>query len=77
MIKPRIAVLLAAYNGEKYLSQQLDSILLQTLPLDIFISVDHSSDDTYSIASTCIQPCTKMFIFYVMILPQEVHVQTF
>ena len=51
MIKPRIAVLLAAYNGEKYLSQQLDSILLQTLPLDIFISVDHSSDDTYSIAS--------------------------
>ncbi|WP_394523324.1 glycosyltransferase family 2 protein [Lacrimispora sp. JR3] len=42
-----ITVLLAAYNGEAYIRQQLDSILDQTYKeLTIVISDDHSSDRT-------------------------------
>lgn len=45
-----ISVLLATYNGEKYIAAQLDSILEQTLlPDKIIITDDHSSDKTYSI----------------------------
>ena len=44
---PRVAVLLAAYNGTSYLSEQLDSILAQELvwPV-IYVSIDPSSDGT-------------------------------
>lgn len=42
-----IAVLVATYNGERYLKQQLDSILLQTYQnFKIYISDDASSDLT-------------------------------
>lgn len=41
----KIAVLLAAYNGEQYLNEQIVSILRQEKVLvDIFISLDKSSD---------------------------------
>lgn len=43
-----IAVLLAAYNGMKWIEEQVDSILNQTnVNVDIYISVDLSTDDTY------------------------------
>lgn len=46
---PRIAVLLAAYNGLKWLPEQIDSILGQSgVEVTIFVSVDISSDDTES-----------------------------
>ncbi len=45
-----IAVLLATYNGEKYLSELLDSLLKQTYPnLKIYIHDDGSHDDTVSV----------------------------
>jgi len=45
--QPTVAVLLAAFNGEKYLKQQLDSILSQTYKnFKIYISDDCSSDLT-------------------------------
>ena len=45
-----INVLLAAYNGESYVEQQISSILHQTIkPLKISINVDHSSDNTLKI----------------------------
>lgn len=48
----KIAVLLATYNGSRYLTSQLDSILSQkNIVLDIFISDDNSSDDTFKIIS--------------------------
>jgi rhamnosyltransferase len=48
----KIAVLLATYNGAKYLTLQLNSILSQkNIALDIFISDDNSSDDTAKIIS--------------------------
>ena len=45
-----IEVLLASYNGEKYISQQLDSILDQTVPgIRILVSDDGSTDGTAEI----------------------------
>jgi rhamnosyltransferase len=49
---PSIAILLAAYNGEQYISEQLDSILNQQgVNLVIFISVDKCGDSTLDIVN--------------------------
>ncbi len=39
-----ITVLMAVYQGRKYLEQQLDSILAQTIPVQILVSDDGSDD---------------------------------
>ena len=46
-----IDVLLAAYNGEKYIRQQLDSVLNQkvSVPFRVLVSDDGSTDDTLAI----------------------------
>ncbi|VVP74834.1 glycosyltransferase [Pseudomonas fluorescens] len=47
MVKPKIAVLLAAYNGMSWIETQINSIQAQVdVELTIFISVDPSSDGT-------------------------------
>ncbi len=47
---PSISVAMATYNGGKYLEEQLDSILSQTLrPAEIIICDDQSTDDTHTI----------------------------
>ncbi|MCS2156064.1 glycosyltransferase [Scandinavium sp. H11S7] len=44
----RILVLLAAYNGKKWIDEQLNSILSQeNVSVDILVSVDLSSDHTF------------------------------
>lgn len=43
-LSPSIAILLAAYNGERYLSKQLESIFKQDLSLDVYVSLDLSED---------------------------------
>lgn len=44
---PKVAVCLAAFNGARWLDEQLDSILWQTgVSVTVFVSVDRSSDDT-------------------------------
>lgn len=49
------SLVLSAYNGERYVREQLDSILAQTLPLDqVLISDDGSSDGTPQIVAECI-----------------------
>ena len=51
-IQPKVHILLSTYNGEKYLSQQLDSLLSQTYPnITIYIRDDGSKDDTLQIIS--------------------------
>lgn len=45
----KIAVLMSTYNGEKYIRQQLESILKQTIPAHVFIRDDGSSDTTTDI----------------------------
>jgi len=53
-IKPqaKIAVLLAAYNGQDWIQEQVETILHQkNVIVKIFISIDFSNDDTYQICS--------------------------
>lgn len=46
----RVSVCLATYNGEKYIREQMDSIITQLTDKDeIIISDDHSSDNTINI----------------------------
>ena len=46
----KIAILLAAFNGEKYLNHQLNSILTQNFKnFDLFISLDKSTDSSLNI----------------------------
>jgi len=50
--KKALTVVIPTYNGEKFLSQQIDSILKQTLKPDrILILDDHSTDSTLKILS--------------------------
>lgn len=50
----KIVVLMSTYNGEKYIREQLDSILQQTVvdSLEIYIRDDGSSDNTIPIIET-------------------------
>lgn len=41
----KISVVMCTYNGEKYLREQMDSILAQTYPIYEFIVCDDSSKD--------------------------------
>lgn len=44
---PKVAVLLAAYNGKQWIEEQLDSILAQiAVDVTVFISIDPSIDGT-------------------------------
>lgn len=46
-MQPRVAVLLAAFNGTQWLKEQIDSILSQEgVAVSLYINVDHSSDGT-------------------------------
>lgn len=46
-MKPRVAVLLAAFNGTQWLKEQIDSILSQEgVAISLYINIDHSSDGT-------------------------------
>ena len=48
--QPLISVVLCTYNGERFLREQMDSLLKQTWkPLEIIVSDDASSDGTKSI----------------------------
>lgn len=49
--KKKIAILMSVYNGEKYISEQLDSLYNQTVIEDIrlFVRDDGSSDSTLNI----------------------------
>jgi glycosyltransferase involved in cell wall biosynthesis len=53
MIHPKVSVVVCTYNGERFLRQQLDSIISQTYPnLEIIISDDNSTDGTVPIAKS-------------------------
>lgn len=42
----RVAVVMSSYNGEKYLSEQIDSVLAQDKKVDLFVRDDGSKDNT-------------------------------
>jgi glycosyltransferase involved in cell wall biosynthesis len=48
--KPKVSIVMAAYNTEDYISKAIDSILEQTFPnFELIIVDDNSSDNTFSI----------------------------
>ena len=52
---PEISVVIATYNGEKFLAEQLESLLNQTVPpLELVVCDDRSTDATVSIISSYI-----------------------
>ena len=54
----KIAILLAAYNGEKYIAEQIESLLYQTqTQWELFIHDDGSTDSTPSILQSYVQRC--------------------
>ncbi len=51
-MSPRISIAVCTYNGERFLQQQLDSLLAQTLrPDEIIVRDDVSSDSSAAIAA--------------------------
>jgi glycosyltransferase involved in cell wall biosynthesis len=61
----KVSVAMATYNGEKYLKQQIDSILFQLSSEDeLIISDDHSSDQTLVIIEKYMKedPRVKLFM---------------
>ena len=60
-----IDVLLATYNGEKYLKEQLDSILNQTYKnINLIISDDASKDGTRDILKEYEEKDKRVKVFY-------------
>lgn len=67
MTKPLVSIALATYNGEKFLKQQMDSLLAQDYPnLEIVISDDCSSDGTWEILQNYAQKDNR-----IKLLPRE------
>lgn len=57
----KISIVVATYNGEKYLSEQLNSFIKQSiLPDEIVISDDNSMDNTIKIAKEFAANCSCM-----------------
>ena len=62
MSTPKISVCIATYNGEKYIKEQLDSIICQLGEDDeIIISDDESNDNTIQIIENFKDPRIKIF----------------
>ena len=61
----QIDILLATYNGQKYLNEQLDSILNQTYNnFRLIISDDASSDDTKKILEEYKKKDSRIEVYY-------------
>ena len=62
----RISVVLCTYNGEKYIADQIQSILDQTrLPDELIIVDDHSNDHTVSIVEKILHDSKMMYQVHV------------
>lgn len=60
---PKVAVLLAAYNGEKYIQEQIESIVNQVdVDIYIYISIDVSTDRTLEICQQLQKIYKNIFI---------------
>ena len=61
---PLVSVVICTYNGEKFLREQLDSLLAQTYPLlEFIVSDDHSTDKTPAILKGYAEKDTRFRIF--------------
>lgn len=63
MVENRVCILLAAYNGEKFICEQVKSILNQkNVCLDIFVSLDLSSDNSFGVISKLAEVHPNLFL---------------
>lgn len=63
-MKNDVAVILQAFNGESWIKEQIDSILNQTYnKIDIYISIDASTDKTYDIIEKNYSGIENIFIY--------------
>ena len=61
--KPKVAILLATFNGEKFIERQIKSILSQkNIDLDLYISDDNSEDKTIKICEKFAKNNKNIFI---------------
>ncbi|MDQ6903592.1 MAG: glycosyltransferase, partial [Bacteroidota bacterium] len=61
---PLVSIVMATYNGERFLKEQLDSVFEQTYPnLEIVIIDDCSSDHTFSILNKYAEEHLNMKLF--------------
>ena len=44
-----VSVIMSTYNGEKFLEEQLESIFNQTVPVNVYVRDDASTDSTRAI----------------------------
>lgn len=57
---PRVVVLMATYNGARFLGEQLNSLARQSIPhLDLVVSDDGSTDGTVELLRTAAQDWSK------------------
>jgi len=60
----KISIALATYNGEKFLSQQLDSLLNQTYQnIEIIICDDNSTDNTINVIENYIKKYSNIILY--------------
>ena len=64
----KICIVLATYNGEKYLSKMLDSIMHQTRKADLIIAVDDGSKDRTTLI---LEEYREKLPLQVTVLPQN------
>lgn len=65
MNKPLVSICIPTYNGEKYLSEALDSVLAQTYEkLEVIISDDQSIDNTLHIIKTYQKKTSVPFLIF-------------
>lgn len=61
---PLVSVVICTYNGERFLREQLDSLLAQTYPLlEFIVSDDHSADLTVAILEEYAKKDSRFRIF--------------
>ena len=66
-----ITVLMATWQGKKYLEQQLDSVLAQTVPVRIVISDDGSDDGTRELLERYAEWYPKQIVLHPHRTPQQ------
>lgn len=49
MATPKVIIIMSTYNGERFIKQQMESLLNQTYPCEIIIRDDGSKDNTVNI----------------------------
>lgn len=60
MEKPKVAILMSTYDGEKYIREQIDSIINQAdVDIYLYIRDDHSNDHTVEIVEEYINKCPE------------------